>query len=279
MALTLLTATACDFGGVDPDDPKTVTITGSVMAAGSALETGQAAIGDKTASVSEGTFSLEITTDKLVETAAGKIFLIAVTAEGYAPGFAKAEYNEDKTEYDVLVKLLPVSYEITEDDNIANGITIDKFGADVGKITIPQASFPDGVTAISGTITYLDPTTELASAPGGDLQAVRAENADTVIQLESFGMMKFDLKDQNGTPVTTLKNSGATVRMQVPEDLTAAAGETIPLWWYNAETGLWTEEGSGTVSADGKWIEGTVAHFTWWNYDQPIIFSGTGTDH
>jgi len=51
-----------------------------------------------------------------------------------------------------------------------------------------------------------------------------------------------------------------------------AVGDTIPLWSLNTGTGLWTQEGSGTVVANpasptGKALRATIAHFSWWNGD------------
>ncbi len=51
-----------------------------------------------------------------------------------------------------------------------------------------------------------------------------------------------------------------------------AIGDTIALWSLNASTGLWTQEGSGTVvasaaSPSGKALRATISHFSWWNGD------------
>jgi len=51
-----------------------------------------------------------------------------------------------------------------------------------------------------------------------------------------------------------------------------AVGDTIALWSLNAGTGLWTQEGSGTVVANaasptGKALRATIGHFSWWNGD------------
>jgi hypothetical protein len=52
----------------------------------------------------------------------------------------------------------------------------------------------------------------------------------------------------------------------------ATAPATIPLWHYDAATGLWKEEGTATKQGD-KYV-GTVAHFSDWNCDTP---EGTAT--
>jgi hypothetical protein len=84
-------------------------------------------------------------------------------------------------------------------------------------------------------------------------------------------MMEFDLVDQDGNEITELAtDETAEVCMKAPTGLNI--DDTIPLWYYDEETGLWKEEGQGTVEdRDGQLqICGEVSHFSWWNYDQPI---------
>lgn len=51
-----------------------------------------------------------------------------------------------------------------------------------------------------------------------------------------------------------------------------AIGDTIPLWSLNEDTGIWLQEGVGTVVAStesptGLAMNATVGHFSWWNCD------------
>jgi hypothetical protein len=49
------------------------------------------------------------------------------------------------------------------------------------------------------------------------------------------------------------------------------AGGTMPVWSLNEATGLWTQEGEGTIvasaSSTGLALRATVNHFSWWNPD------------
>jgi hypothetical protein len=65
----------------------------------------------------------------------------------------------------------------------------------------------------------------------------------------------------------------ARIEQRLPEILEGRylVGDTVPLWHFDVELGLWVEEGSGSVrlGEDGKlWLEGAVRHFTWWNWDR-----------
>ena len=61
--------------------------------------------------------------------------------------------------------------------------------------------------------------------------------------------------------------NGHTAEITVPVDASqnSSSPNTIPLWSYNEETGMWNEEGSATKV--GNTYVGTVSHFSWWNCD------------
>lgn len=195
---------------------------------------------------------------------------ISATSDGFATGFAKVVLAPEVFEYAIAIDLAPVSDIIGDDENVADGVSIEKEEETVGQLTIPDAAFPAGVTDIKGQITYLDPEGDIALTPGGDLLAL-PEGADPnePVPLETFGMMEFDLVDQDGNPIHDLGGE-AEVCMKAGPNL--SLGDTIPLWYYDDEAGLWIEEGEGTVvDRDGiLMLCGGVTHFSWWNYDQPI---------
>jgi uncharacterized repeat protein (TIGR02543 family) len=203
----------------------------------------------------------------------GPVFPVNVKADGHATGHAKVAYEPGREAYLLNVPLIPATRVLDDGDDVTNRVDIDKDGEKVGELTIPADSLPAEVTEVRGTITYIDPTTRDVDAfPGGDFLAVREGDPNGFELLESYGLMEFDLVDQNGMPIETLPGE-AKVCMKIPGTLTVSAGQSIPLWWYDPDAGLWREEGAGTVEerADGSfWVCGTVSHFTWWNYDEPI---------
>lgn len=253
-----------------------ITITGQVFGGGAALAGASITIGSssvQTASDDIGEFTATgIGPTEIAEDNLNDFFPVEVKAPGYSTGYAKVAVELGKTSYEVRVDLQPVTQTISATDDVTAGVEINKGGTPVGSLTIPSASLPTGVTGVTGTVTYLDPTAgELQSAPGGDLLAV-PEGADpnaTPTPLQSYGMMEFDLKDQDDNPITTLSGD-AEVCMKATPGL--SAGDTIALWWYDESVGLWKGEGQGTVvDRNGQlMICGNVTHFTWWNYDHPI---------
>jgi len=256
-----------------------VTINGQVLGNGAALNGAHITIGtqtdNKTALTdSVGLFSVTgLGSTQSANDNLNDFFPVEVSADGFSSGYAKVVFEKGKTSYDVTINLQPVSDNFTADDDLSAGVEINKAGEAVGQLTIPDSALPEGVTDVTGSVTYLDPATDdIQSAPGGDLLALPAgadPNTATPVPLESYGMMEFDLKDQNGNPIHEL-GGDAEVCMKATQGLTA--GDTIPLWYYDETTGLWKQEGQGTVQdkSGQLMICGSVQHFTWWNYDQPI---------
>ena len=277
---------ACDPCLGDPDNicAIDVTVTGTVTGSGAGLNNASVQIGSNTVNTStdvNGNFSAaNVGADEVGFDGLNYFISVAASTTGFATGNAKITLEPGVDTYNVEIALIPTSDEITDEDDIAAGVEITDDGEAVGEITIPGAAFPDGVTQITGSVTYLDPTTDdLGAFPGGDFLALPEggnPNEDDIVSLESLGVMEFDLVDQDGNPITELAaGETATVCMTIPDSLLATVenGDEIPLWYYDAEQGLWIEEGSGIVDLtdpNAPQMCGEVSHFTWWNYDRPI---------
>lgn len=267
----------CDSDDICLDDPLNIcfTVTGFISGNGSALDNANVKIGANsvfTQSNGAGEFTANVGPNEMANDRTGTFFPVQVTMPDFSTGNAKVRYVAGQDSYSVTVNLQQVSDRIDENDDITQGVALVKDGAPVGSLKIPTDSLPAGTTSVTGEITYLDPETDDMLSMPGDLLAlpVGADPNDDPVALETFGMMEFDLKDQNGNPVTQLPGD-AEVCMRAPTGL--ALGDTIPLWYYDEDQGLWIEEGQGTVvDRDGQLqICGAVSHFSWWNYDQPIV--------
>lgn len=255
-----------------------LTLSGQVTARGLPVEGAAVRVASQeTTTDQSGNYLISLSLDQRINAGGaapgGPVFPVNVKADGHATGHAKVAYEPGREAYLLNVPLIPTTRVLGGEDDVTNRVDIEKDSEKVGELTIPAASLPAGVTEVQGTITYIDPTTrDIDAFPGGDFLAVREGDPNGFELLESFGLMEFDLADQNGTPIEALPGDAA-VCMKIPGTLTVSAGESIPLWWYDPDAGLWREEGAGTVEerADGSsWVCGTVSHFTWWNYDRPV---------
>lgn len=89
--------------------------------------------------------------------------------------------------------------------------------------------------------------------------------------LESFGMIAVELEGASGEKLQILKGKTANMKMDVPISKLASAPASLPLWYFDENTGMWKEEGKAILQ-NGQYV-GELAHFSFWNcdYGGPII--------
>ncbi len=152
------------------------------------------------------------------------------------------------------------------------------------KATVPANGLvkEDG-TVYTGTVNaemlYLDPNdADFADAmPGGDLAAIR-ENG-SVVQLISWGMSEISFTDNAGNPLQLKEGETSMLTFPVPAGMESNPPETIPLWYFDDEKGIWIEEGVATYN--GNVYVGEIEHFSWHNLDVPadrVTIKGKVTD-
>ncbi len=140
------------------------------------------------------------------------------------------------------------------------------------KVELPTGDYKkaDG-SAYSGQVNakavYLNPNDySFANKMPGDLSAIRADNSEA--QLVSLGMVAVDLTGSAGESLQLPDGKTATLTFPVPENAKQTP-ETMPLWSFDENTGLWVEEGVATFDAVNNQYVGTVTHFSWHNLDYP----------
>jgi hypothetical protein len=144
-----------------------------------------------------------------------------------------------------------------------------QFGS--GNITLefPANAFVDAAgAAVTGSVniyaTYIDPTTaEATTRMPGNLTAAEAPSTEYLLQ--SYGMIGVELKDANGLTVKLAAGKKAAITASIPASLVASAPDSLPLWYFDENAGVWVKEGTATKA--GNTYKGEVAHFTFWNMD------------
>lgn len=180
---------------------------------------------------------------------------------------------------DITMISRPAAQSVNAD---TGGLVSDAQGASV---TVLPGSFVDADgNAVSGnidvTITPVNTgdITIFPSFPGEFSGIEEMTGAQTPIA--TLGTVEYTFT-QGGAPLQLA--SGQTAQIDMPLWTTinpqtgnsVEAGDSIPLWSLNEGTGIWEQEGSGTVvfnldSPTGLVLRATVSHFTWWNIDYPI---------
>ena len=174
------------------------------------------------------------------------------------------------------ITLLDIDYSASFDaaleaDIVApNGATVE----------LPADSFVDANgQPVTGTIdvniTSVDVSNPaiLAAFPG-NFDGIETDGSITPII--SLGTTHFAFT-QNGQPVQLANDAEAQITIPIfagsyQNGIAVVAGDTIPLWSLDETTGIWQQEGAGTVVAQaasptGLALSATVSHFSWWNCD------------
>lgn len=215
------------------------------------------------------------------EISSGGVVLVATHPAGYVSTQRKVMLGQD-SHYNVTLVVKGVGVEQPISNPHQNPAGVVESGK--AELQLPAGSIVDShgdpvTEPVTVRLTALDPTNpqERAVFPGGDFLAVDPGNppaSGETLSLESVVLAEVTLQGSSGAQYHQLA-SPAALQLVIPDSLQARynPGDTIPLWFYDASTGLWRREGDATVALHGdgkKWAEASVTHFSWWNVDHPI---------
>ncbi len=203
----------------------------------------------------------------------------SMVAQVRAPGFAAGtvavalEQGDHGSALATLRALTPpVAFNANADATVVAGQV---------QVELPAGSLLDeNGQPVTGTaeISFapIDPSTDAIEAAPGPLEAIAAAGSEPV-SLESGYMAEIALS-QNGRPLQLAPGATAEITFPLAPGFAESAvpGEQIPAWWFDAEAGVWREDGVGVVEESptepGRLIwRAQVSHFTPWNVDRPII--------
>lgn len=245
---------------VDGTEISNVTV--NVLSAGSSLATA--------VSGTNGQFSIEIdaNTDAVLQ----------LTADGYADQVVPV--RSPVANANVFIEMTMIARGTVQSFSAVSDATLS--GDDGSSVSVLAGSFVDanGVAVTAGnidlTITPVDVSSpsSLAAFPG-EFSGI-LEGAVTDSPIISLGTVEFEFT-QNGQPLQLAPGQTADIVIPMyfshyPDGSAVNVGDTIPLWSLNEDTGIWQQEGVGTVitsadSATGFAMAATVGHFSWWNCD------------
>jgi len=254
--LTLILAQA-GCGGSEAAGTPGETIQGRVLdVEGKALSGVKVTLGKTEAeSNSKGEYTLK----------ADKSGTLRFQKSGYVAGYERVELEDFTVALDaVLLKRGP---KVTIDAEAGGEVE----GARGSHVTIPAGAIVDeDGNSIEGDVdvylTPIDPSipAELQAAPGA---FVATENGDTTI-LESFGMVDITI-EQDGKELNVKDGEVFSALIPPPANVTEPP-ETMPLYSFDEEKGIWVLEGEATFNAESGAYEAEIPHLSAWNCDQPL---------
>jgi len=145
---------------------------------------------------------------------------------------------------------------------VGDGIVLD-FPANAIVDKDGQA-FSGAVSVYAQPIMADDP--DLSYKMPGDLVGARED--DTRTGMASFGMVAVELRSGSGEVLQVKEGSTVEMKMEVPSSLIASAPSTVPMWYFDEESGWWKEEGEATLV--GNEYVAQLPHFSYWNCDAPF---------
>ena len=188
-----------------------------------------------------------------------------VRKDGYFDGSRKFYATQNDENY-LEVQLIEKVMKGQVSSNLGGTVEVD--GA---TINLPSGIYENENQTYEGEVLvfakWLDPTkAETFQEMPGDLTGIDA-NGD-LQGLTTYGMISVELTDEVGNEISLPQNTKATINIPVPEEIIGSAPSTIPLWHFDEINGTWIEEGSAEL-VNGAYI-GEVAHFSFWNCDDPF---------
>ena len=119
---------------------------------------------------------------------------------------------------------------------------------------------------ISAELTILDLTSDEGKKLfPGSFKGINS-NGD-IVQFESYGLISLELKDSHNNALSFA--NGETGTLTFNKTSTLEKPNTIPLWYYDNDQGLWVEEGYAELQEDATY-KGTISHPGTWSLNIPL---------
>ncbi len=188
--------------------------------------------------------------------------IVNADARGYGE-YSTIAYNGDNS---ATVFLQPVNATVEFSASAVANLDVD--GQNI--VTLPANAIVDenGNTPtgnLTAEITIIDPSVDPSLMPG-NYETINTETGE-VSKIESFGAISVQFLDSASTQYNLASGQTAVIKIPTTGD---NPPDSIPLYYFDRDSGFWVEEGTATLSSDANgnsYYEGNVSHFTTWNAD------------
>jgi PKD domain len=269
-----------DAAGATATKTQTVTVaagpapTGTATISGELFLPGGLPLPSVTVDVVGGTGSAQGANDGTVTLAvpAGVPVVLRLTRPGYIERFVRVGALPAGNAEGFFRAALRPRYATVTVSATSGGVASGASGArlEIAAGSLVHADGSPAAGAVDVVMTPIDVTGEIDAFPGA-FTGYTATGASTAIA--TLGVMEVRLS-QGGQPLQLAPGQGATLDIPIFTG-GASLGQSIPLWSLDESSGVWVQEGSGTVVASagsptGLALRGTVGHLSWWNVDIPF---------
>ncbi|MDI9243894.1 carboxypeptidase regulatory-like domain-containing protein [Marinobacter sp. CHS3-4] len=193
---------------------------------------------------------------------------VNASAQGFGDMSRVASTIDGSASGRIELSLLPSDLEQIIDPSVANTLSVNGLGiVDLAANTFVLDNGATYSGNVNAEVTVIDPTSDPDVMPGG-YQAVSAEGGEGL--MESWGAITATFEGANGETLQLRQGDTATIRIPLAQGRSAAnSPASIPLFFFDQDTGIWREEGSATLRMESgeTFYQGQVSHFTTWNAD------------
>ncbi len=191
--------------------------------------------------------------------------LISFSSDGYVPNQKISQVVVGESSY-ITAKLAQVGGSANISSTAGGSVTVQNV-----KFDLPPNGYKDALgNPYSGTVkltsTYFDPSSSsFKDLFPGDFTGVPASGG-VEKPIMSYGFIDASLTTPTGSKLDLVSGSTVNIKFPIAQSLLGDAPQTIPMFYYDTTSGKWIEEGFATKVGD--FYEGSVKHFTSWNYDR-----------
>jgi len=238
-----------------------------------AVQTGRvkdSATGKGLADVKVSIGSVSTTTDadgyySFSDLTASEEAVVTFEKEGYLLGSKKIQLKSlpgEETPSSNYLEYSMYTYDYQWDYNISDGIHGGAIAIDASYLDTKGNPYSGTITA---ELTVLNNNEEaLLKAFPGAFKGIN--NNGTLVQFETYGLISISLQDIHSNELSFAE--GETGTLIFNKVSSSEKPDTLPLWYYDYDQGLWFEEGYAQLQADGSY-RGNISHLGTWSLNKP----------
>jgi hypothetical protein len=195
--------------------------------------------------------------------------VVQMAKAGYLSTSRGAAVWENQTTHIGDVAVLPAD---TETIDSAVGGTVATDDGDGSASFGPDSFVTAGGAPYSGNVeveiaAMLPDDADFFDAFPGEFEGIREDGS--VVPFQSYGFMGVNLYGDSREPLDLAQGETAELTIRIAEPFARTAPDTIPLWHFDEDDGVWREEGYA-VKVGSEYV-GEVSHLTIWNWDVPLV--------
>ncbi|HET9863462.1 MAG TPA: Ig-like domain-containing protein [Steroidobacteraceae bacterium] len=233
-------------------------------------------VADATTSVGATTATTDAKGHAILTIPTGAEQVVAVSKADFADQYKVVNLAADATTGTLRAMLIPREPAQPIDSIEAGGSATGRDGV---KVTFPAGALVTASgQAVTGTIQMFMTPVDVAKVDIGAFPGLFEGVAPGTARqpIVSFGTAEL-VPMQDGAKLALASAASADIELPIyvrayQDGTPIEVGDAIPLWSLDPSTGVWQQEGEGSVAASsasptGLEMRATIHHFSWWNSD------------